>query len=463
MDKFESKGYWWLPENKERVVAGVLRCDPSDEIVLELIGSFSNVRELKFDSHPKIILGIAEGQKPITLFDCLTWKLQMSSFARVSYKAFGVVIGHHFEKKEDIQFFKFKLSYSHVDEWVNRKVFEIEERFRSDQVLEGHTVKYKMPEKQSWQVAGYSVSLLPSYHHDVDLFKEMRLSSSFYLSIESTVEVPLEGFFEKLNYLVQNFLSLAIGYPVQPLRIEANSYAAKENSSNDKDNYCDLEILYRHRPPTSDTGTVQGNTMLFMFDDLKDNFGDVLTNWFVKEENLRPIYDLYFAVLRSPKIFHNHHFLNLAQAVESYHRRVLGGSYIEDWKESPHYKHLLDSIPSEIRDDGFKESLRNKMQYLNEYSLKKRLEGVFDRCGSTASSFIPNPRVFITDVVNTRNYLTHFTEELREKAKFGQDLWVLTRQLRHLLEVCLMLEIAIPAVKIVQLVKRNENIKGVAT
>ena len=39
-EKLECKGYWWLPNNPNETVAGVVTYMPDEKILLELIGAF---------------------------------------------------------------------------------------------------------------------------------------------------------------------------------------------------------------------------------------------------------------------------------------------------------------------------------------------------------------------------------------------------------------------------------------
>ena len=41
-EKLECKGYWWLPNNPNETIAGVLTYIPNEKILLELIGTFYN-------------------------------------------------------------------------------------------------------------------------------------------------------------------------------------------------------------------------------------------------------------------------------------------------------------------------------------------------------------------------------------------------------------------------------------
>ena len=45
-EKLECKGYWWLPNNPNETVAGVLTYIPDEKILLELIGAFDSKKDL---------------------------------------------------------------------------------------------------------------------------------------------------------------------------------------------------------------------------------------------------------------------------------------------------------------------------------------------------------------------------------------------------------------------------------
>ena len=59
-------------------------------------------------------------------------------------------------------------------------------------------------------------------------------------------------------------------------------------------------------------------------------------------------------------------------------------------------------------------------------------------------SIIPNRTEFTSRLVNTRDYLTHYDEASKLGAVSGQALYVLTRQLRGVLTICLLRELGLP-------------------
>jgi hypothetical protein len=73
------------------------------------------------------------------------------------------------------------------------------------------------------------------------------------------------------------------------------------------------------------------------------------------------------------------------------------------------------------------------------------LREIFDRHPQSVAFIIGDKKKdrkgFIHKVWATRNYLTHYDEGLKEQTLRGQELYRVTRQLRSLIEICLLHEI----------------------
>lgn len=103
------KGYWWLPENPDNKVAGVLTYTPGEKLVLELIGafekddgSFKNVLDVD-DRKVPLIYGIDSGAKEISLVSCHSWfSINISCpFPMVRYTAQFMVYNKHIKDLDE--------------------------------------------------------------------------------------------------------------------------------------------------------------------------------------------------------------------------------------------------------------------------------------------------------------------------------------------------------------------------
>lgn len=116
----------------------------------------------------------------------------------------------------------------------------------------------------------------------------------------------------------------------------------------------------------------------------------------------------------------------------------------------------MNAIPDWVRSD-FRESLKSKLKYGNEFSLRKRLKEIFSKYQEILNEFIENKNAFIEKVVNTRNYQTHHDEDLRKRAAKGEGLYRLTQKLKKLLEICLLIELGFSREQIKGLFSRNRR------
>ncbi len=103
-------------------------------------------------------------------------------------------------------------------------------------------------------------------------------------------------------------------------------------------------------------------------------------------------------------------------------------------------KLLWDTIPHEI-DTSFRAALKNKLKYLNEYSLRKRIEILASEHAEIIGKLLGSPDEFADSVSELRNKLTHPepSSEALGKTEW-RELWHLSEQLALLMEACFLTE-----------------------
>jgi len=202
--------------------------------------------------------------------------------------------------------------------------------------------------------------------------------------------------------------------------------------------------------------------MLFTLPSIQDQIEIYFNNWISKAESLKPVYDLYFSTFYNPHLYLESQFLSLAQAIETYHRRRFGGKYQTDEQyRGDLYQRFVEVIPPGL-DPGFKQALREgKLKFANEYSLRKRLREIMCQIRSRLSlGFIVSGDavgIFIDNICDTRNYLTHYDPELKARAAEGSDLVKLTQRLKAILGICLLEEMGLPPQTIKEIVSQNRG------
>lgn len=459
MEEFEYNGIWWLPENPKEEISGTLRFNLREDANLELIGSFKEAKDINTLSQPKIILGITSNGKIITLYKCYESHLHISmpGFLSSSFIASVVFEGHHFEKEEDIIFDSLSLNYSHLEEWMRITGFKFKLETDSENHLTKNEVSYSFPQKIEAKVDKLNISFDYDFTSGGDRIKEVNLKQTTFIKIEPRKPIYFNDYRRNICYHVQNFLSLAIGRAIYPLIIKGKTKACKTELSDGRVVYDDILVFY----PTKDLSNLSKKLhpfdMLFSFGDISNNFEKYLRNWLSKSKVLQPVYDLYFGTLYNPSMYLQHKFLSLIQAIESYHSRVYGGKYLSDNDYMPTREALLKVVCQKINDDDFRKSLKEKLKYLNEFSLQKRLKEILKKCGDVINLLIQDNEEFIEDVKNTRNFLTHYDKNIERKAKSGQELYMLVQKMKFVLEICFLIELEMSVETIKALVSRNQR------
>jgi hypothetical protein len=197
--------------------------------------------------------------------------------------------------------------------------------------------------------------------------------------------------------------------------------------------------------------------MLFTYQDVADRFEPYLNTWFERSEVLNPVFNLYFATLFNPRMYLDQRFLNLAQAAESYHRRTSDRTILERETFSDLRRELCAVVDAKGYADESAATLKSKFNYINEIPLKERLRELLNSEEPLVRQLIPDPEGFVRLASDTRNYLTHYDDNLKDKAAEGFELYRLTEQLRFLLELLFLREIGFSAAERTSLVGRHQR------
>jgi hypothetical protein len=251
-------------------------------------------------------------------------------------------------------------------------------------------------------------------------------------------------------YHIQNFLSLGLMEPVYPLSITGITEATANIKGEIKTYNLPISIYYKLPDIPNISKIIRPYDMLFKFDDMIEKFEIYIKNWFRKAELLKPIYDLYFATLYNPRMYLGNKFLNLIQALEVYHRRIINKLVMNQEKCDGIVKECLDIISQ-----NYKEHFEQILKYANEPSLRRRLKDIIKKYENLLDKFIGNKNAqnsFINKVVNTRNYLIHYDLEVKEKSESTKELFNLTQNLKTIVEICLLNEIGFNLEKIENLI-----------
>jgi hypothetical protein len=455
MENVKYSGLWWLPSNPDRKVAGTLTFSNLDGIELSLIGSletslvegFGNV----YHTHP-VILGLTADGKRITLGGCRAAGLSVGfpGFMTRGYRVRLCFVGGHLSE-EQLQFKKVIVRYSRLPDWVRTSGLTVTKYEDDPHRLD---LSYSLPDEVEAITDRGKVSIDFSFNTAGDPLDEVRLRQSVSLVIEADHEYDFGGLMVRFIRPFQNFLSLATARPNSILDVEVYSEHVRIvtlGGSVGSETPVHVIFQQRHSEAKPDK-TLIPDDMLFTLHDAGDNFQGMVGRWLGLSEELDSVCNLFFGVQYTPDMYPENQFLNIAQAVESYHRRRFNNHVLPKAEHRARKREIISTVDARHR-----EWLEGILAYSNEPRLEHRVRELVASVHETLSPLIPVAEDFARRVKDTRNYYTHYDKRLTEKAAKGADLFWLTRQLSYLLQACMLNELGFTAERSAQLFNRNQS------
>jgi hypothetical protein len=183
--------------------------------------------------------------------------------------------------------------------------------------------------------------------------------------------------------------------------------------------------------------------LLFYFAHFRDSFGELLKNWFALDDLIVLVSRLYRDGHRGGEGRLESRFLVLCHALEAFSRATTASEYMATDKYEVVKSQLIAAIPESVGSDH-RSALKSRIKFGNEHSLRKRLDGLLKSLAPASVECIcRDPDRLISGIVSTRNYLTHYTDELKPLALTGAALLRACDRLLMFLRILLLRQLGI--------------------
>ncbi|WP_329955164.1 HEPN domain-containing protein [Xanthomonas albilineans] len=179
----------------------------------------------------------------------------------------------------------------------------------------------------------------------------------------------------------------------------------------------------------------------------------MLTDWLAHHEALSPAFNLYFAVCAESHTFIESRFLSIAQGLETLHDRTSSETVEPPEEFAERVSAILAACPHPHR-----EWLEEQLAYANKLSLRKRMQRLLKPFTSHFGN-AEERKVLVDNMVDTRNYLTHYDPALAARAAQRIDLLKLVYKLEALFQLHLLLLVGIDQSRINALVASNLKLR----
>jgi len=418
-------------------IPGTLFVSKDGDISLELFTSFEIGKDF-LDSNKKdipIITGQVEKKGYITLIDnfftskSIDIGADLNKFTVVSkYAYMGVVF-----ESNNILLDTFTFDLDGFGEWLGKYTIHTDHSIEDNTLsvqskLSGDSHIYSL-------IEDYSLTFKISHSGNMadSITNKATITQNISLQLSTQTQKSLQDFIY-ISYKLINFFSFAISETlnIQNVRVTNNGLTREIYG---KEYPIDIDVIYKSTNISKQNTSFHPHNMLFCFHDIEKTFESKIQSWFTNYQKIEPTMNLYFAVKKDTHSYIESKFLFLIQALETYHRRVSNEKYMDDIQFQSLYKSIIKSIPKE-----HKEWIEGKLKFGNEISLRTRIKKILEPFNDLIGSS-KERKSLVGKIVDTRNYLTHYNEDLKANAVSGFNLIELNKKLEGLLELLLLNEL----------------------
>jgi hypothetical protein len=445
--QFEIKGYWWLPEDENNKLAGLLYMSNDGEHYLELFGTFEDTPFLTKRTEFETINGVSSDGKYYTLSKAIinNQSFSMNGFANITILINLIFEGVCAKTIQDINFRAFYSTFQYLDDWILINGFNI----NSDN-MKKQKVEYSQPETLEYNINNIFNLNIRFFAYPPPLKitkKEITIKQN--IEIELIAEnKPLEWFLEKIQAL-KYLLMFLMNSPTEHLYLKGKL--------SDSDNV--VTVYFRKNNVKLPKKSLGIYDALIPFANIKGRFSEIINIWFSLYNNYRSAFLLFFETiyLLNEKLNLENKFLNIVYSLESYHRKNLTypSSYIDkELYEKTIYRELTKNIPDNLEND-FKESLKSRIKFGYEYSLRRRIKELFRSNNNFINDFIIDAEMLHKEIVETRNYYTHYDEKT-EYVRENIDLHNLCEKIKVVIIILFLFELKFSCEEIKKIIKNQE-------
>ncbi|HFP9335677.1 TPA: HEPN domain-containing protein [Raoultella planticola] len=416
VDEYNKSGFFWLPDNEEVKIPGILSIKDGGKIELEIIGDF-NDDFLSSNKIPRII-GHVEKDGLVTLDNCFYTRrnIAFGGISKSNIHAHKALCGAAWLPNEPVLFNTFSFEVDCLDEWVGISGINVEHDWENKTAK----ISYNPPEKiiitldngMSLEICfAYTLPGFPTH-------KEAKVTQRTYFKLDSKELRTLDEY-TAIAYKITNLMCFAMDEIIAMKNVSATSSEIFEIISDNGKHFNRVNIFYQSISYSEKTPTRNPHEMLFTFWTIKDSAQEVFNNWINAYEFLNPAFNLYFSTKLGAHKYLEGKFLALAQGLETYHRRTSNETLMTTDAFESLVADILKSCPKENI-----EWLQGRLKNGNEINLGKRLKRIIEPFKQYFGTSSERNKI-LRKIVDTRNYLTHYNKDLEVTYAKGKDLLLL--------------------------------------
>ena len=455
-EEFKKPGYFWLPSTPDHKVPGVLQISDGGKVELEIFGILENeknpVHAFNNQTPPELINGEVESHGYITLENCYYTNKSFDLSGGISksrINASRAILGAAFDRSEEILVDALKFSIEGLSEWVGISGFTSSFDFESGSVQ----IQYRLPEEISFDI-NQNLKLKIRFSYKIPSIsgeKSIKIEQETFFELFSGEAIALDDLLN-LAFKITTFIGFGVNANVALHSVSATSKDIAQHMGERK-LLIPITIIYASKPFEKNPPRIEGRRMLFNFEAVRSNFEAVLRKWLAAYENIDPSLNLYFSVTNGDQKYIENKFLALAQCLETYHRRTSP----EKLMNEDQFNRLVEDIKENCPKEHL-EWLSGRIQHGNELSLSRRIKKIIEPFKELVGNSGERGKI-IRNIVNTRNYLTHYSKDLEVDAVGGIDLFIICKKMEAIFQLHLLNALGFGKKEVVEIYQRSDDLK----
>lgn len=458
-EEIKGSGHFWLPSTPKKKLRGTLNISDGGRIELEVEGIFGETVEGQNSAsndkgEVERIVGQIEKYGSVTLDGC-TYKndpIFSDGFSKSLLYVHKALLGIDYANRE-LLFSAFDFSVEGIHEWVGLSGIRVEKPAKEKAITT--VITYSPLEEISLNLNNgmkllIKFLMIPSGSPHM---REAKITQRTYFKLVSQQERQIEDFLSVVHK-VTTFLCFAIDKTVCINPITATSTISCRNiNTGQSEPAPPISLYYESLPFTKDEPKIGWYHMLFRYQDIRERAEQIINNWLQAYDKFEPALNLYFGVTTGELYYLDTKVLALAQGLEIYHRRTSDEPRMPKNKFENLRQTLMSQCPEEHQN-----LLSERLKYGNELSLRQRIQRIIEPFNEFIGDSDQRDKL-IGNIVDTRNYLTHYNESLKSKSASGDKLIHLYLKMEAIFQLRILRELGFTQTKIQSLIDKNANLR----
>jgi len=464
---FEIRGDWFLPDSKH-IVAGTLVRNEENSY-LELFGKLNPNKTINMNMQsPEIIWGRSINGEEFTIIGPFLKNVRESiggyQIASEKYLVPQFIVGKHIYNVDNYTFESMKFEFTYLSQWLGEALIHMNNTEVENKLIQ-HQIIYTPPEDFEIEITSIDSTLKNAGYakSNTDYFNKGEVSVFSALKITPKKEMTFSWYQEQLDAM-QKLYTLLSGHSVY---VENVIFYEKEEllEIHEEEYKFKNSCRWFYKQNEVKIKSIRSEDFIVTFNDIRNNFSQVINNWFEKQEKMDVVFNLFIDDFYQ-KTHITTSFINIMQAIEAFHRRNYEGKIID----AEQYKQLENQLKEFISQNAPADlinKLQGSLQHGNEFTLKNRLIELIDNISADSKQLIfgestSNQKInkFLQKLVSTRNYFTHYDEKGKKNIIESDKRFFAIKRLNALLTILLFKDLGVEEHVILSKIQENNQFKN---